>query len=100
MVKITFINGNEERLIETKTGETLLEAAVRNGINLYGGCSGAGVCGTCHVLIDRSFVNKLNEPSNEELDLLEVLQNTGDNSRLACQVIITDDLDGSVVTIP
>lgn len=100
MAKITFKVGNEETIVEAINGETLLEAANRSGVKLFGGCSGAGVCGTCHVFIDPKFVEKLNEASSEELDLLEILPNGKMNSRLACQVVISDDFDGLVVTIP
>jgi 2Fe-2S ferredoxin len=100
MAKIIFKSGNSETIVEAKNGETLLEIAVKNDIKLFGGCCGAGVCGTCHVFIDDEFINKLNEKTFEETDLLEVLSNGKVNSRLACQVIISDELDGMTVTIP
>jgi 2Fe-2S ferredoxin len=100
MVKITFKSRNEEILIEAKSGETLLEAANRSGVKLFGGCSGAGVCGTCHVFINSSFLDKLDEPTFDEADLLEILPNQRINSRLACQIVISDKMDGMIVEIP
>lgn len=100
MAKVIFKVGAEETVVEANNGETLLEAANRSGVKLFGGCAGAGVCGTCHVFINPEFIEKLNEASLEELDLLEILPNGKINSRLACQVIVSDDLDGLVVTIP
>ena len=100
MAKITFKIGVESTTVDAAIGETLLDVAKNNNIKLFGGCDGAGVCGTCHVFIDKDFIEKLNEASLEETDLLEILPNGKMNSRLACQVIVTEDLDGLVVTIP
>ena len=100
MAKIIFKSENSEITVEAKNGETLLEVANNNNIKLFGGCCGAGVCGTCHVFIEDNFINKLHEKTPEELDLLDVLANGNDNSRLACQVIISDELDGMIVVIP
>jgi 2Fe-2S ferredoxin len=100
MVKIIFKNNSEEKEIEANAGETLLAAANRCGVSLFGGCSGAGVCGTCHILIDPAFVDKLKEPTDHEADLVVVLPKSAFNSRLACQVVVTDALDGMTVTIP
>ncbi|MDR0744659.1 MAG: 2Fe-2S iron-sulfur cluster binding domain-containing protein [Holosporales bacterium] len=100
MAKIIFKSESSETIVEATNGETLLEVANNNNIKLFGGCCGAGVCGTCQVFIDNNFINKLNEKTPEELDLLDVLPNGNHNSRLACQVIISDELDGMVVVIP
>jgi 2Fe-2S ferredoxin len=94
MVKIVFKSKEREQLIEASVGDTILEAAQKNGIRLFAGCRGAGVCGTCHVNLDRDT-----DASSEERDLLEVVS-SGQNSRLACQVIISKEFDGMVVTIP
>lgn len=100
MANITFKSENTDIIVEAKNGETLLEVASRSGVKLFGGCAGAGVCGTCHVFIDQEYIEKLNEASLEELDLIEVLPNGKVNSRLACQVVVSDALDGMIVTIP
>ncbi len=100
MIKIIFKSQDTEQTVEANTGDTLLETAKKNGIRLFGGCDGAGVCGTCHVYVDQHYVSKLNEANLEETDLLEVLPNSKSNSRLACQIVITEDLDGMTVIIP
>ena len=100
MAKITFETGGQKITVDAINGDTLLEVAHKNDIELFGGCDGAGVCGTCHVFIDPDYIKKLNEQSMEEADLLEILPNGKVNSRLACQVIVTDDLDGMTVIIP
>ena len=100
MPKIIFIKDGVETVVDAQIGENLLEAANRSGVKLFGGCGGAGVCGTCHVYIDESYMNKINEAEGEELDLLDVLQNSKPNSRLGCQVIVSEDCDGMKVVIP
>ncbi len=100
MTKIIFKTDEKETIVEAISGETLLEVAKKNGINLFGGCDGAGVCGTCHVFIDHKYISKVNEATFEEQDLLEILPNGKINSRLACQIVITEQLDGMLVTIP
>lgn len=100
MPKIIFKSENKEIVVDAVVGETLLETANKADVPLFGGCGGAGVCGTCHVFIDQEYLKKLNEPALEELDLIEVLPNGNSNSRLACQIVITEELDGMTVTIP
>lgn len=100
MPKIIFKSENKEIVVDAVVGETLLETANKADVPLFGGCGGAGVCGTCHVFIDQEYLKKLNEPALEELDLIEVLPNGNSNSRLACQIVITEELDRMIVTIP
>lgn len=100
MAKITFKTKNGDVVAEAENGSTLLEVAEKAGVELYGGCGGAGVCGSCHVYIADGYVDKIAEASNEEQDLLDVISNGRFNSRLACQVVISDACDGMVVTIP
>lgn len=100
MPKIIFKSEDKEIIVDAVVGETLLETANKANVPLFGGCGGAGVCGTCHVFIDQAFLKKLNKPTLEELDLIDVLPNGNSNSRLACQIIITEELDGMTITIP
>ncbi len=100
MAKIIFRSNGNNTTVEAHNGETLLEVAARAGVELFGGCGGAGVCGSCHVYISPEYLSKLNDTSFEEQDLLEALPNGKLGSRLACQVIISDALDGMVVEIP
>lgn len=100
MPKIIFKSEDKEIVVDAVVGETLLETANKADVPLFGGCGGAGVCGTCHVFIDQAFLKKLNKSTLEELDLIDVLPNGNSNSRLACQVVVTEELDGMTVTIP
>jgi 2Fe-2S ferredoxin len=99
MVNITFKTESGEQTIVANIGETLLMAAQRSGIKLYGGCHGAGVCGTCHVYVEAKLIDRLDEASADEEDLLSSLANMKSNSRLACQIIVTKEMDGTVITI-
>ncbi len=100
MPKITFKSQNNTQTVDAINGDTLLETAKKNNVPLYGGCDGAGICGSCHIFIDPDYIDKINEKSMEELDLLDILPNGCMQSRLACQVIVSDELDGMTVTIP
>ncbi|MBQ9335170.1 MAG: 2Fe-2S iron-sulfur cluster binding domain-containing protein [Alphaproteobacteria bacterium] len=100
MVNIIFRHNGKDTVVQANAGETLLEAANNAGVELFGGCGGAGVCGSCRVNIDSSYINKLEEPSFEEQDLLDAIANGNKNTRLACQVTISDALDGMIVEIP
>lgn len=100
MARITFRSNGSDTVVDAKNGETLLEVAAQAGVELFGGCGGAGVCGSCHVYISSEHLPKLNDATFEEQDLLEALPNGKVNSRLACQVVVSDECDGMVVEIP
>ncbi|MDR1488810.1 MAG: 2Fe-2S iron-sulfur cluster binding domain-containing protein [Holosporales bacterium] len=99
-IKIIFNRAGKITEAVAEVGDTLLETAHKNGIKLFGGCSGAGVCGTCHILVEESYLNKINPPTDEELDIFDIFPNFSSNSRLACQVIVSDSAHGMTVTIP
>ena len=94
MAKIIFRSNGVDTAVDAQNGETLLEVATKAGVELFGGCGGAGVCGSCHVYISNEHLPKLNDATFEEQDLLEALPNGKVNSRLACQVVISDECDG------
>lgn len=103
MVAITFIEPDgDKHELDVPEGWNLMEAAVRNGVEgIDAECGGACCCATCHVYLDSRYMPSLPVPNVTEDELLdctaEVCQ---DNSRLACQVEVTEDLDGVVITIP
>lgn len=100
MVKITLKSGSKEFELVAEVGETLL-ASIRKVFFIFGGCSGVGVCGGCHVYITSpEFVEKLGDISAEERDVLDALPNGQHNSRLACYIRISEELDGMTITIP
>lgn len=88
-------------IIETSTGQTLMEA-LRNGdtegIDAF--CGGSCACATCHVYIDKDWLGRLTEKGVDEGDLLEDSDVVQDNSRLSCQIPLSDALNGITVTIP
>jgi 2Fe-2S ferredoxin len=99
MVKIIFKTKNGEITAEANVGDTLLEVAQTNKIKLFGGCDGAGVCGTCRVSIDQQYAEVLNKKTLEEEVILEILPSSSVNDRLGCQVIVSEAMDGMIVTV-
>ena len=102
MVKINFNDHTgETRSVEAETGSTVMEAAIRNAIpGILAECGGACACATCHVYVDESWKEKTGDPSPMEEDMLDFAFDVRPNSRLSCQIKITDDLDGFTVTVP
>ena len=101
MTKIIFIDGNgEEKTVEAQNGLSLLEVAHNNEIDLEGACEGSLACSTCHVIVEKKFFENLPEPSEEEEDMLDLAWGLTHTSRLGCQIIIDDKLDGMTVKIP
>lgn len=97
MINIIFKYNNEEFKVKANEGETLLECALKNNVPLIGGCGGAGICGSCNVEIDPEYINKIPEPDGNEQDVIEYLPMYKPTTRLACQVVITKELDGMTV---
>lgn len=101
MPKITFIQkDNSEIEVEAEIGKTLLDIIKENNINLIGACDGACACGTCHVLIDEETLSKIEPAKEDEENILDIVFGIQHNSRLACQVIITEQMENAIITIP
>lgn len=106
MPKVVFITvGGDERVVDAQVGESVMAAAVRNGIpGIVGECGGNCSCATCHVYVDEDSVadvSSLGEMDEMEDDLLDLgVADRRDNSRLCCQISITEDLDNLTVHIP
>ena len=102
MAKITFVDHHgESRTIEVENGATVMEAAIRNAIpGIEAECGGACACSTCHVYVDEAWREKTGEPSPMEEDMLDFAFEVKPNSRLSCQIKVTEALDGLVVTTP
>ena len=101
MTKIIFIEPDgQEKIINAENGLSLLEVAHNNGIDLEGACEGSLACSTCHVILEKKFFEGLPEPSEEEEDMLDLAFGLTHTSRLGCQIIIDDKLDGMKVKIP
>ncbi|HMM13752.1 MAG TPA: 2Fe-2S iron-sulfur cluster-binding protein [Parvibaculum sp.] len=102
MAKITFKESNgTERTVEAENGMTVMEAAIKNMIpGIDADCGGACACATCHVYVDEAWSGKVGKPESMEEDMLDFAFDVRENSRLSCQIKITDELDGLVVTTP
>tara|TARA_Y100000991_G_scaffold205464_1_gene181792 strand:- start:3 stop:335 length:333 start_codon:yes stop_codon:yes gene_type:complete len=101
MPKIIFIEPNgEEKEIDAQNGISILEVAHKNGIDLEGACEGSLACSTCHVIVEKEFFDKLSEPTEEEEDMLDLAFGLTHTSRLGCQIIVDDSLDGIKLKIP
>ncbi|MCY4395267.1 MAG: ferredoxin family 2Fe-2S iron-sulfur cluster binding protein [Rhodospirillaceae bacterium] len=101
MPKVTFVerNGNL-REIEARVGQTLLEIAWDNDLDVEGACEGSMACATCHVIVDPAWFDRLPDPSEDEEDMLDLAYDIQKTSRLGCQITLTDALDGLVVRLP
>jgi len=102
MPKILFIDhAGATREVEAKKGASIMEAAVQNMIpGIDADCGGACACATCHIYVDAEFLGKLKEKDDMEDSMLDFAENVQDNSRLCCQILMNDDLDGIKVTTP
>ena len=78
----------------------MLEIAHRNGVDIEGACEGSLACSTCHVIVDPAWFARLEEPTEDEDDMLDLAFGLTPTSRLGCQIVITQELDGLTVTLP
>ena len=101
MPKVTFVDPEGIcHEVDGTIGLTLLEIARRNNIDIEGACDGSLSCSTCHVLVDDAHFSTLPGPRDDETDMLDLAFGRGPTSRLACQVVITDELDGMAAAVP
>ncbi len=102
MPKITFVSpdGKVRKEVEAPVGLSVLEIAHRNDIDLEGACEGSLACSTCHVVVEPKWYDELDDPTEEEEDMLDLAFGLTHTSRLGCQIKMTEDLDGLVVTLP
>ncbi len=101
MPKMTFVerDGNR-REVDAPVGLSLLEIAHRHDIDIEGACEGSMACSTCHVIVDEAWFDKLPEPSEDEEDMLDLAFGLTRTSRLGCQLVISEELDGLTVALP
>jgi ferredoxin, 2Fe-2S len=102
MTKITYIDASgASRAADAQNGSTVMETALRNSIpGIEAECGGACACATCHVYVSDDWTEKVGPPSQMEEDMLDFAFEVRPNSRLSCQIKVTDILDGLVVTTP
>ncbi|GMI81342.1 mitochondrial ferredoxin 1, ARABIDOPSIS MITOCHONDRIAL FERREDOXIN 1 [Hibiscus trionum] len=101
-ISVTFVSKDGEEIpIRVPIGMSMLEAAHQNDIELEGACEGSLACSTCHVIVmDMEYYNKLEDPSDEENDMLDLAFALTETSRLGCQIIARPELDGIRLAIP
>ncbi|KAL3521757.1 hypothetical protein ACH5RR_019906 [Cinchona calisaya] len=101
-ISVAFVDKDgEEKHIRVPVGMSMLEAAHENDVDLEGACEGSLACSTCHVIVmDVNYYNKLEDPTDEENDMLDLAFGLSDTSRLGCQIIANPDIDGIRLAIP
>lgn len=100
MPRMTFVERDGAlREVEAAAGLSLLEIAQRNDIDIEGACEGSLACTTCHVIVDADDYARLPHASEDEIDMLDLAIGLTPTSRLGCQIVLSDALDGLVVTL-
>ncbi|MDA8248983.1 MAG: ferredoxin family 2Fe-2S iron-sulfur cluster binding protein [Rhodospirillales bacterium] len=101
MPRMTFIeHDGTRREVEAPLGLSVLEIAHRHGIDIEGACEGSLACSTCHVIVDPDWFRRLATPTEDEEDMLDLAFGLEKTSRLGCQIVMTEALDGLVVRLP
>ena len=101
MPKMTFIErGGKRREVDAPLGLSVLEIAHRNDIDIEGACEGSLACSTCHVIVEPEWYELLKEASEDEEDMLDLAFGLTPMSRLGCQIVISEELDGLTVRLP
>ena len=102
MPKIHYIDfEGTERIVEANIGDSVMETATNNDMpGIDADCGGACACATCHVYVDAQWTGTVGKPEELEAEMLEVADGVKSNSRLSCQIKITEEMDGLVVTTP
>ena len=102
MAKITYVESNgKEHVLEVASGLSVMQGAITNTVRgVIAECGGACSCATCHVYVDDAWVDKLSAKSEDEVALLDAVCDPQPNSRLSCQIKVTEELDGLVVRMP
>ena len=101
MPKMTFIERDgTHREVDAPNGLSVLEIAHKHDIDIEGACEGSLACSTCHVIVDAGWYAKLSKATEDEEDMLDLAFGLTETSRLGCQIVMSDALDGLVVKLP
>ena len=101
MPKIIFIEpSGTRRELDAPVGKTLMQIGRDAGLDIEGACDGAIACSTCHLIVDPAWVKRLPPPSEDEEDMLDLAYGVTKTSRLGCQIVVSEALDGLVVSLP
>ena len=90
----------KRREVDAPLGLSVLEVAHKHGVDIEGACEGSLACSTCHVIVDAEWYELLKEATEDEEDMLDLAFGLTKTSRLGCQIIITEELDGLTVKLP
>lgn len=101
MPRVTYIEpGGAEVTIDAPAGATVMETAIDNGVQgIIAECGGAASCATCHVYVDPHWAGRLPPPDPQEDGMLDCVIDRRETSRLSCQIVLKDELDGLVVRV-
>ncbi|XP_063930255.1 2Fe-2S ferredoxin-like [Zophobas morio] len=99
-VTVIFETEDDEVKITGDVGETVLDVAQKNNIDLEGACEGSLACSTCHVVVNKDFFHKIPPPLEEEVDMLDLAYGLEETSRLGCQICLTKELEGVRLKLP
>ena len=102
MAKITYIeHTNKKHIVEVPNNMSVMEGAIQNNIpGIDADCGGSMACATCHVYVDEKWFNKLEKKDECEEDMLDMAYQPNKFSRLSCQLLVSDELDGLIVRMP
>ena len=102
MAKITYIeHTNKEHIVEVPNNMSVMEGAIQNNIHgIDADCGGSMACATCHVYVDEKWFNKLEKKDEGEEDMLDMAYQPNKFSRLSCQLLVSNELDGLIVRMP
>jgi ferredoxin, 2Fe-2S len=101
MPKMTFIEKDgTPREVDAPNGLSIMEISHKHGVDIEGACGGCLACATCHVVVHPDWASKLEEKKEEEEDMLDLAFDLTKTSRLGCQILMSDELDGIVVALP
>ncbi len=101
MPNVTFIlPDGSEKTFDAPIGQSVLEVAHHNKVELEGACEGSLACSTCHVIVDDAYFAQLKEPTEDEEDMLDLAFGLTETSRLGCQILMSEELDGLKVKLP
>ena len=102
MPKITYIDNKENsKTIDVENGLTVMEGAIQNNIpGIDADCGGSMACATCHVYVEEKWLDKLPKVEEAEVDMIDMAYEKKKNSRLSCQLIVSDELNGLIVSTP
>ena len=102
MPKITYIDfQGKSNTIEVESGLSVMEGAIQKDIpGIDADCGGSMACATCHVYVEEKWLDKLPKAEEAEVDMIDMAYDPKKNSRLSCQLIVTNELDGLIVTTP